>query len=144
MIDGLLLFAAVDPEHGLEMWRSDGTAAGHRRSSPTSSPARVPRHRRSFTLLGWANLFFVAGPPRFGYELWAIHRGGCDPVMRRTTTSLTVLFLAAAGRGGGDPRCACAWSPTSVSAARPPAGSEPRWLAPGRARPRYSQDGQRS
>ena len=46
-VDGSLFFAARDDEHGVELWKSDGTALRNRDWSRTSTPVRAPMAHRT-------------------------------------------------------------------------------------------------
>jgi ELWxxDGT repeat protein len=72
-VDGLLLFAADDGEHGLEPWRSDGTAEGTRRVADIS-PGRDASTPGPFSLVG-STLLTGADDGEHGRELWAIPVG---------------------------------------------------------------------
>ncbi len=67
--NGALYFAAADPAHGLELWRSDGTAAGTWRVSDIrpgpagSSPKNLTIHQ--------GRLYFTADDGVRGAELWS-------------------------------------------------------------------------
>jgi len=66
---GSLYFPAMDPAHGLELWRSDGTTAGTRRVSdlrpgPTGSD---PHNLTAFK----GRLYFTADDGVRGIELWS-------------------------------------------------------------------------
>jgi len=71
------VFAADDGVHGLEPWVTDGTPEGTRlvadvmAGPPSSSP-------RELTVQG-DELFFNAGRPREGYELWKLPLAALEP-----------------------------------------------------------------
>ena len=72
--DGVLYFLSSDPDHGLEIWRSDGTQMGTRRlvdlnPGPASSAARLVG-------LTADRLFVTATTPDHGEELWSITADG--------------------------------------------------------------------
>jgi ELWxxDGT repeat protein len=62
--DGVLVFAGTTPEHGEELWRSDGTEAGTRLLAEIV-PGPASRPLGPFAAAGPA-VFFAAGPD----ELW--------------------------------------------------------------------------
>ena len=69
-VDGRVVFAAADEDHGTEPWISDGTAAGTvmlqdiAPGKPSSSP-------QDFTRSG-DRIFFTADDGATGVELWAM------------------------------------------------------------------------
>jgi ELWxxDGT repeat protein len=75
-VDGIALFAATDGEHGLELWRSDGTAHGTwlvqdiATGPGSSSPTRI--------VPAGEQIFFLANDNRHGWELWAMPRRAVD------------------------------------------------------------------
>lgn len=62
-------FGGRDPEHGSELWRTDGTAAGTRRVTDINAGAN---HSLSGALAGTAagNVFFFANDGVIGSQLW--------------------------------------------------------------------------
>lgn len=67
-LDGALFFVAWDPEHGGELWRTDGTAAGTELVidiNPGPDPARI-----SGLTAAEGRLFFAADDGEHGIELW--------------------------------------------------------------------------
>jgi ELWxxDGT repeat protein len=72
VIDGVALFAADDGEHGLELWRSDGTRNGtfllheFAPGAASSSPAEF--------IAANDHVFLIANDNRHGRELWALGR----------------------------------------------------------------------
>ncbi|MCB9869876.1 MAG: hypothetical protein H6837_08460 [Planctomycetes bacterium] len=73
VVGSTLFFAADDGEHGIELWKSDGTAEGTqmvRNIYPDSSPAqRKSSNPLHLVALGTTVLFY-AGDPTYGGELW--------------------------------------------------------------------------
>jgi len=69
-IGGVLVFAADDGQTGLELWRSDGTAAGTRRLADLSL-GRAASSPGPFTVAG-DRLLFGADDGMHGRELWEI------------------------------------------------------------------------
>jgi ELWxxDGT repeat protein len=65
-----LYFAAADGTHGVEPWRSDGTAAGTALVQDIA-PGLDNSNPSNFTLAG-RHVFFGAITPQIGRELWAI------------------------------------------------------------------------
>ncbi len=63
-----LYFTAVDPDHGLELWRSDGTEAGTYLLKDIN-PGRTRSDVRDATVIG-DTLFFTAEDGTHGRELW--------------------------------------------------------------------------
>ena len=78
VVDGVLYFVAEDPQHGAELWRSDGTTAGTRRVKDIRrgpEPAFLLPYNQfegympRFATVG-RTLLFVASDGRTGFELW--------------------------------------------------------------------------
>jgi len=69
-VGNALVFAADDGEHGVEPWRSDGTAAGTVRLGDLN-PGRDASSPGPFTAAG-AWIFTGAYDPEHGRELWAV------------------------------------------------------------------------
>ncbi len=69
-IQGRLVFAASDGQHGMELWRSDGTLGGTNMVQDIA-PGRANSNPASFTLLG-DRVLFSADDGSVGDELWAI------------------------------------------------------------------------
>lgn len=73
----LLLFAAYEPDGGLELWRSDGSEQGTRRvqdiaaGSASASPYGITE--------AGATVFFGANDSLHGAELWAMPRVALNP-----------------------------------------------------------------
>lgn len=67
MVGSTLFFTHVDADHGPELWRSNGTAAGTRRL--TDLPTRLLRTRPAELTASDGRLWFVADEGR-GPELW--------------------------------------------------------------------------
>jgi ELWxxDGT repeat protein len=68
-LNGVLYFAAADPAHGRELWRSDGTAAGTWRVSDVR-PGPAGSYPRSLTVHK-GRLYFMADDGVRGYEIWS-------------------------------------------------------------------------
>lgn len=74
-VDGTLLFTAFDPEHGAELWRSDGTAGGTaivRDINPGpdgSGPQEGTEYTFPFAVVD-GQAYFNAFTPDTGFELW--------------------------------------------------------------------------
>jgi ELWxxDGT repeat protein len=66
--DGLFYFVASDPAHGLEVWRTDGTAAGTYRLTDVC-PGSCGSNPTSFALFR-GQLYFQADDGSSGLELW--------------------------------------------------------------------------
>jgi len=68
-LGGVLYFAAADPAHGLELWRSNGTAAGTRRVSDLrpGPMGSNPQHLTAYQ----GRLYFTADDGVRGYEIWS-------------------------------------------------------------------------
>jgi ELWxxDGT repeat protein len=67
-LDGALFFVVSEPEHGEELWRTDGTAAGTAlviNINPGPAPARIS----GLTAAG-GRLYFAADDGEHGIELW--------------------------------------------------------------------------
>jgi trimeric autotransporter adhesin len=67
-LDGKLLFLASDPEHGRELWTSDGTTAGTRLLKDIE-PGKDDGYPFALTAAG-GHIFFVANTKASGLELW--------------------------------------------------------------------------
>ncbi len=67
-LGGVLYFAAADPAHGSELWRSDGTAAGTRRVADIW-PGPVGSFIQELFSDG-KRLYFIASDGVFGQEAW--------------------------------------------------------------------------
>jgi ELWxxDGT repeat protein len=67
--DGRGVFVATDPEHGLELWVTDGTSAGTRRVMDIW-PGQVSGSPEWLTPLGDGRVLFAASAPGTGRELW--------------------------------------------------------------------------
>src|SRR2546427_256640 len=68
-VTGTLFFAASDPIHGVELWKSDGTTAGTVRVkdiNPIPRQGSPPNHLTDVNV----TLFFSASDPVHGEELW--------------------------------------------------------------------------
>jgi ELWxxDGT repeat protein len=61
-LDDMLVFAAADDAHGVELWLSDGTAAGTRLLVDTVPGPASGLRSSPFFLVGEALIFFVAAP----------------------------------------------------------------------------------
>jgi ELWxxDGT repeat protein len=114
-LGGILLFTATDGDHGIELWRSDGTVAGTRivkdivPGSGTSFPSEL-------TVAG-DKVFFRAFDPNRGDELWKSNgtAAGTVPVKNINPGSTssnpteltgvdgTVFFQASDGENGREP-----------------------------------------
>src|SRR6185295_16912822 len=66
---GVLFFAASDPAHGMELWRTDGTPQGTFRLTDVC-PGRCSSQPGSFEIFDGA-LYFSADDGVSGTELWA-------------------------------------------------------------------------
>ncbi len=88
-LDGVLYFPATTPRHGLELWRSDGTAAGTRLVRDLC-PGRCGSDPARFAVAG-GRVFFFADDGVYGREPWStdgtaagtrlardVCRGGCS------------------------------------------------------------------
>jgi ELWxxDGT repeat protein len=67
-VNGTLYFGAADGPSGLELWKSDGTAAGTRRVKDII-PGLVNSNPKYLTNVN-GTLFFIANDAQSGYELW--------------------------------------------------------------------------
>jgi len=67
-LDGILLFAGFDPSHGVELWRTTGTAAGTSRIADIN-PSEPDSEPGGFTRLG-SIVLFAADDGARGRELW--------------------------------------------------------------------------
>lgn len=69
-VGDVFVFAASDSADGLELWRSDGTAAG---TAPVQdiAPGACSSSPQHFTISG-EHLFFTANDNQHGRELWAL------------------------------------------------------------------------
>ena len=111
----VLYFAAADPVHGRELWRSDGTATGTWRVSDVR-PGPEGSDPRNLTVHE-GRVFFTADDGAFGVEMWAsdgtragtrlvadLCAGPCSSmpsrVMPRLMPSPGRLFFTAAKDGG--------------------------------------------
>lgn len=65
-----LFFSADDGQSGIELWRSDGTAAGTSRIADLA-PGSEGSYPDEFTIVG-ATLFFTADTLTTGRELWRL------------------------------------------------------------------------
>jgi ELWxxDGT repeat protein len=67
-VNGTLFFAAADGTHGIELWESNGTAAGTQMVADINpgGAAGDPRHLTNVN----GTLFFSANDGAHGYELW--------------------------------------------------------------------------
>ncbi|HEX4495532.1 MAG TPA: ELWxxDGT repeat protein [Thermoanaerobaculia bacterium] len=68
-LNGILYFAAADPAHGQELWRSDGTAAGTWRVSDVR-PGPAGSNPRNLTV-HQGRLYFTADDGVRGTEVWS-------------------------------------------------------------------------
>jgi len=66
----LLYFAATDGEHGVELWRSDGTAEGTVMVQDFQ-PGPAPSNPEQLTAAD-GTLYFTADDGVHGHELWAL------------------------------------------------------------------------
>jgi uncharacterized repeat protein (TIGR01451 family) len=80
----LLLFSALDEAHGLELWRSDGTAAGTWLLQDIA-PGPEPSSPRSFAVTD-SYVFFTANDNTTGFEPWAIPRAALGSALAATKT----------------------------------------------------------
>jgi ELWxxDGT repeat protein len=72
----LLLFAAFEPDSGVELWRSDGSERGTwRLQDIANGPASASPY--GFTAVG-DQVFFAANDHLRGAELWAVPRGALN------------------------------------------------------------------
>jgi ELWxxDGT repeat protein len=67
-LDGLLLFSASDPAHGLELWRSDGSTAGTYRVTDVC-PGRCDTFTAPMAFFR-GQIYFTADDGFSGKELW--------------------------------------------------------------------------
>ncbi len=68
VLDGEIYFAGEDSEHGVELWKSDGSEAGTLRVRDVA-PDAAPSHPRWF-FAAEGRVFFSAWTPHLGVELW--------------------------------------------------------------------------
>ena len=68
-LGGLYLFPADDGQHGIELWRSDGTGEGTSLLAD-AYPSYWPSNPMNITKAG-SYVYFVADDGTHGYELWA-------------------------------------------------------------------------
>ena len=68
LLDGRLYFAADDGVHGVELWRTDGTAGGTALVRDVA-PGRLSSNVHDLVSLG-GRVYFSAFTPATGFELW--------------------------------------------------------------------------
>lgn len=71
---GIVYFAASDPDHGRELWQSDGTAAGTFMTQDIN-PGRAGSSPESLTVAG-SRLYLTADDRAHGRELWVFKQTG--------------------------------------------------------------------
>jgi len=81
---GQVVFSAYQPDTGIEVWHSDGTAEGTRLLADVW-PGALSSDPISFQASG-AHVYFNAFHPDYGYELWAVPVSALD----MTPPSITV------------------------------------------------------
>lgn len=81
---GAVWFAAQDPVHGRELWRTDGTAAGTRLVQDIA-PEGLSSNPRSLTVAG-DRLYFSADDGITGEELWSLPLSGPAGCQSNDTT----------------------------------------------------------
>jgi ELWxxDGT repeat protein len=111
-----LFFGATDPEHGEELWISDGTPEGTALLADIV-PGIGGSAPGDFTLAG-PRLFFAAQDPAYGRELWVLplegllslfRRGDCDGDGQVTGVVTDAIFLLSFNfLGGARPPCLAA------------------------------------
>jgi ELWxxDGT repeat protein len=74
---GRVVFAADDGVHGLELWVTDGAPEGTRLAADILA-GPLPSSPRNFAVFG-DELFFNAGRPPEGYELWKLPLANLEP-----------------------------------------------------------------
>lgn len=97
---GLVLFQAADPEHGAELWRTDGTVAGTSRWADVL-PGPLSSDPSNFARVG-DRLFFFAVDETHGREPWAV---SLDYTLDVTAPALTCpadVTARASGTDGAD------------------------------------------
>src|SRR5262249_41266553 len=90
---GTLFFAAFDAAHGVELWRSDGTAAGTRLAADVN-PGPVGSFADNLTA-AVGDLFFTAEDATHGPELWVL-----DPRPNHGRAQVVRGIWPGAGAGG--------------------------------------------
>lgn len=80
-MDGVLYYGAWDLEHGFELWRSDGSAAGTHIVADVQ-PGPVGSLPRQLTVVG-STLFFVANDGTSGFALWSTDGTGAGTRLLR-------------------------------------------------------------
>lgn len=93
-INNVLYFTAYDDQHGLELWKSDGTPAGTalvKDINPGHDSAFVPWQYNGTpsvsSLVINSTLYFVATDGRTGYELWKTNGTAAGTVLVKDTLS---------------------------------------------------------
>jgi len=114
-VNSILFFRTLDPVNGLELWRSDGTAAGT--FGFDIQPGENGSFPGAFTKLN-TSLVFSVTDPQYGTELWSI---GTTPLVTNFNwTGNVSTAWETPGNWGGNT------VPTSTSAVIIPAG-RPRY-----------------
>jgi ELWxxDGT repeat protein len=101
-LDGYLYFSAFEPEHGRELWRSDGTPAGTTQVADLRvNPRRGDAGSRvaDITRVG-DTLFFQADHGGHGFELWRSDGTAAGTGLVFGTTGLPVNVRNLTGLGG--------------------------------------------
>ncbi|MFZ4565853.1 MAG: ELWxxDGT repeat protein, partial [Prochlorococcaceae cyanobacterium] len=84
-LNGQVFFVALDQEHGVELWKSDGTEAGTVLVKDINSDANFGSYPTGLTVVG-QSLFFTAvsdGPEGLSFDLWT--SDGTEVGTRRIT-----------------------------------------------------------